>query len=78
MGNQPYSNIKCPECEKIGDYVNDDNDEVYCSHCGLVIKTSYPYTAGIRFKTLTEILEDERNEEKRRRFYGRIKKFQKV
>ena len=34
-----------------------------CIHCGLVIESPYPYSAGIRFKTLTEILDDKRNTE---------------
>ena len=63
MGNKPYSNLECPECENKGDFERDDNEEVYCVHCGLVIESPYPYSAGIRFKTLTEILDDKRNTE---------------
>ena len=82
MGNKPYENLECPDCGEKGDYQRDDNEEVYCIHCGLIIESPYPYTAGLRFKTLTEILDDKRNEElenKRwRKEYDRIKKFQKV
>ena len=82
MGNKPFSNLKCPECRVRGEFGVDDNEEVYCTHCGLVIQCPFPYSAGIRFKTLTEILIQKRNErfQKRRwrREYARIKKFQKV
>ena len=82
MSNKPYSNLVCPDCENKGEYMRDDNEEVYCIHCGLIIESPYPYTAGIRFKTLTEILDDKRNEEidikRRRRENERLKKFQKI
>lgn len=82
MCNKPYSNLECPECEVKGEFEQDDNEEVYCTHCGLVIESPYPYCAGIRFKTLVEILDDKRNEEikdKRwRRENARIKKLQKI
>ena len=81
MSNKPYSNLICPICENKGNYMRDE-EEVYCAHCGLVIQTPYHYTAGIRFKTLTEILDDERNKRlenrRRRRQNDRIKKLQKV
>lgn len=60
MANKPYSNLKCPECGVKGDYEYDDNEEVFCSHCGLVIQSPYPYSAGMKFKTLTEILLEEK------------------
>ena len=82
MGNKPYSNLKCPECDNKGDFMVDDNDEVYCIHCGLVIVSPFPYSAGIRFKTLTEILDEKRTEKyvnnRWRRENDRIKKFQKI
>ena len=82
MTNKPYSNLECPDCGIKGDFMRDDNEEVYCIHCGLVIESPYPYTAGIRFKTLTEILDDKRKEkiEKKlwRREYARLKKLQKI
>ncbi|MBQ2652614.1 MAG: hypothetical protein IJF83_03585 [Methanobrevibacter sp.] len=82
MGNKLFSNLVCPVCGKTGDYMKDDNEEVYCIHCGLIIQSPYPYTAGIRFDTLTEILqknEEKKLQEKRwRKEYDRIKKFQKV
>ena len=82
MGNKPYSNLKCPECREKGDFEVDNNEEVYCTHCGLIIQSPFPYSAGIRFKTLTDILFEKRIErfEKRRwrKEYARIKKFQKI
>lgn len=82
MANKPYSNLKCPSCGVEGDFSKDHCEEVACNHCGLVIESPYPYSAGLRFKTLVEILDDERNEEmnvKRwRKEYERIKKLQKV
>ena len=81
MSNKPYSNLKCPNCQNKGDFISED-EEVYCEHCGLLIQTSYHYTGGIRFKTLTEILDDVRYERflnrRRRRENERIKKFQKI
>jgi len=69
MCNQTYLNLVCPECENEGEFEKDDNEEVYCKNCGVVIKSPYPYTAGIRFKTLTEMLEDNKNEEKKKDFW---------
>lgn len=82
MTNKPYSNLECPECDNKGDFIQDDNGEVYCVHCGLVIESPYPYVAGIRFKTLSEILDDKRKEKienrRWRRENARLKKLQKV
>ncbi len=82
MGNKPYSNLKCPECGVKGDYEVDDNEEVYCIHCGLVIQCPFHYSAGIRFKSLTDILYEKRlerfNKRRWRRENARVKKFQKV
>ena len=79
MANKPYSNLECPLCGVKGDFMRDNNEEVFCNHCGLVIESPYPYSAGIRFKTLTEILIDKRNERieksRWRRENDRIKKF---
>ena len=82
MTNKPYSNLECPECDNKGDFIQDDNGEVYCVHCSLVIESPYPYVAGIRFKTLSEILDDKRKEKienrRWRRENARLKKLQKV
>ena len=82
MTNKPYSNLECPECDNKGDFIQDDNGEVYCVHCGLVIESPYPYVAGIRFKTLSEILDDKRKEKienrRWRRENARLEKLQKV
>ena len=58
-----YSDLICPECEEKGEFEIDSNYEVYCSHCGLVIESPYPYSAGVRFKTLSYILIDKEIEE---------------
>ena len=63
MCNQTYSDLVCPDCESKGQYERGDNEEVYCKNCGLVIESPYPYTAGVRFKTLAEILQDKKDEE---------------
>lgn len=60
MANKPYSNLKCPVCGEKGDFMRDETEEVFCNHCGLVIESPYPYSAGIRFKTLNDILLDEK------------------
>ena len=39
---------KCPECGKPIQYDNDTCEE-YCETCGVITRTSYPYTAGIKF-----------------------------
>ena len=79
MGNKPYSNLKCPECDNKGDFIRDDSEEVYCIHCGLVIESPYPYSGGMKFKTLSEILDDKRIEKMKikrwRRENDRLKKF---
>lgn len=82
MGNKPYSSLECPDCGVIGDFDSDDNEEVFCTHCGLVIKSPYPYSAGFKFKTLTFILLDKENELKEnkrwRKENDRVTKFQKI
>ena len=82
MTNKPYSILECPECDNKGDFMKDDNEEFYCIHCGLVIESPYPYSAGIRFKTLSEILDDENDKEIKnkqwRRENARLKKLQKI
>ena len=82
MTNKPYSNLECPECEVKGDFMVDNNGEVYCIHCGLVIQSPFPYSAGIKFKTLPEILDEKRTEKIKnrrwRRENARLKKLQKI
>ena len=38
----------CPECGGEVEYSSEDEDEAYCTECGLVTSGSYPYVAGIR------------------------------
>lgn len=39
--------LVCPECGDELDH-DEDYDEDYCPHCGLVVSGPYPYTAGER------------------------------
>ena len=75
MGNKPFENLICPECYNIGEYEIDDNEEVFCKCCGLLIKSPYPYTGGFKFKTLSDIIDEEKC---RRIKNGRFKKLQKI
>lgn len=82
MSNK-YTNLKCPACGKKGKYETDQNLEVYCTECGLIIESPYPYVAGIKFDTLSYILlqKDLKKQEKRREKWlrrylnGRTRKF---
>ena len=38
----------CPECGGEVEYSSEDEDESYCTKCGLITSGSYPYVAGIR------------------------------
>ena len=38
----------CPECGAEVEYSSEDEDEAYCTKCGLVTSSSYPYVAGIK------------------------------
>ena len=48
--------IECPYCGKKGQFVEDEKEDIYCTYCGLIIQTNYPYVAGFKIKTLTEFL----------------------
>ena len=39
---------KCPECGGKVVYDNEDEDEAYCTKCGLVTSASIDYVAGIK------------------------------
>lgn len=52
--------LTCPNCKTQNQYEEDEKGDIYCSHCGLIITTSYPYVAGNRVKTLNDIIIDER------------------
>lgn len=78
MANKAYSNLKCPSCGIEGDFSKDKNEEVACDHCGLVIESPYPYSAGLKFKTLDEILQDQRLEEMKKERWKKYAEFQKV
>ena len=36
----------CPECGAEVEYSSEDEDEAYCTHCGLVTSSSIQYVAG--------------------------------
>ena len=36
----------CPECGAEVEYSSEDEDEAYCTHCGLVTSASTQYVAG--------------------------------
>jgi len=38
----------CPECGHEIVYSSEDEDEAYCTHCGLVTSASIMYVAGIK------------------------------
>ena len=63
------SNLICPVCENKGQYEENKDGEFCCKICWLVIRSQYLYTAGIRFKTLTEMIEDKKNEKFEERFW---------
>lgn len=44
----PIKKRKCPSCQTIGEYETDENLNIYCKKCGLVIETPYPYSAGFK------------------------------
>ena len=37
----------CPECGGEVEYSSEDEDEAYCTECGLITSGSYPYVAGV-------------------------------
>ena len=38
----------CPECGAEVKYSTEDEDEAYCTHCGLITSASIQYVAGIK------------------------------
>ena len=62
-----YEHQKCPQCEQIGQYETDNQENTYCTKCGLIIETHYPYVAGNKIKTLTDIqIENQQTEQMER------------
>lgn len=62
-----YEHQKCPQCETIGKYTTDNQENTYCTKCGLIIETHYKYTGGIKIKTLTDIqIENQQKEQMER------------
>ena len=66
-----YEHQKCPQCETIGKYTTDNQENTYCTKCGLIIETQYPYVAGHKIKTLTDIqIENQQKKQKERLVNG--------
>jgi len=63
-----YEHQKCPQCETIGKYTTDNQENTYCTKCGLIIETHYKYTGGIKIKTLTDIQIENQNIKKLERW----------
>lgn len=59
-------NRVCPSCNCVGEFETDENLNVYCQHCGLVIETPYPYDAGLRHWTYADFI-----------YYKRIRELKK-
>ena len=38
----------CPECGGEVEYSSEDEDEAYCTHCGLITSASSCYVAGVK------------------------------
>lgn len=53
---KPLKKTICPSCESVGEFETDDNLETYCTHCGLIVESQYPYTAGVKYDLLQDIL----------------------
>ena len=49
-------NTVCPSCLKKGQFKTDNNLETYCTNCGLVIDSPYPYSAGNRYDLLCDFI----------------------
>ena len=39
---------KCPECHGQIEYSTEDEDEAYCTECGLIVSASIAYVAGFK------------------------------
>jgi len=57
--------IKCPQCQHRNYETDPHKAETYCKKCGLIIITSYPYTAGKKHKTISDYTKN--NKRKKRR-----------
>ena len=68
-----YEHQKCPQCETIGKYTTDNQENTYCTKCGLIIETQYPYVAGHKIKTLTDI-QIENQQQKQKEKWKKCKK----
>lgn len=46
LNHQPLN--RCPECGGLIEYSTEDEDEAYCTECGLVTSASSQYVAGVK------------------------------
>ena len=68
------NNFRCPQCHTKGQYIKEEQ-ETYCTKCGLIITTSYPYTAGQKFKTLSDFQIENKNKKINEKMKKRWKKW---
>lgn len=57
-----YKKFPCPTCKQKGQYTTDKQGNKYCTHCGTIIDSPYPYDAGIRHYTISDYLIQYKNE----------------
>ena len=63
----------CPICKRQGNYIEDEHETI--CQCGCVITTSYPYTAGQKFKTLSDFQIENKNKKINEKMKKRWKKW---
>ena len=63
-----HENTQCPQCNNIGQYETDNQENTYCQCCGLIIETHYKYVAGHKIKTLTDIQIEKQEQEQMERW----------
>lgn len=80
IGTIPPINIpaikhrKCPSCSTKGEYETDNNLNIYCKVCGLVIESPYPYTAGLKHWTFCDFTFEKRIREEKEKWNKKKKR----
>lgn len=46
LNHEPLN--RCPECGGLIEYSSEDEDEAFCTECGLITSASSQYVAGVR------------------------------
>lgn len=64
----PIKKRVCPHCSHIGKYETDNNLNVYCKVCGLVIESPYPYTAGLKHWSFCDFIFHKRIREEKEKW----------